>query len=237
MTSYVFTALGLVLVVPLAVLVTPSFRGLFVHASLVCFFHAMGACALSLGLLLVASQKLFWAWLFFGVSLALYLGACLLALMAFEHFQGSSAEVITELRRKHPEERVLLEVKRAMWPLVLFPSARGVHNRLFTGRRWIHGMRAGFGLCALYLTDKRILAQLRMPNVPLIDIERADIGSVGFVDRERDLLGIRYSKSRVSPVTKLLVFSGSPASRDLVLLNLGHDSQQWLTALTEPHHG
>ena len=234
MTSYVFTALGLVFVVPLAVLLTPSFRGLFVHASLACFFHAMGAFALSLGVLLVETQKWCWAWLFFGVSLALYGGACLIALMAFEHFQGSSAEVITELRRKHPEERILLEVRRAMWPLVLFPSVRGNHSRVFTGRRWVHGIRAGFGLCALYLTDKRLFVQLRLPNVLLIDIARDDIGSVGFVDRERDLLGIRYSKSRVSPLTKLLVFSGSPARRDLVFLSLGHDSQQWLTALTAP---
>ena len=232
MTSYVFISLGLVFVVPLAVLLTPSFKGLFVHACLTCFFHAMGALSLSLGLTLRSRQAIFWDWTFFGVSLALYLGTVLFLFMTVEHYQGTSSCGMEEIRRQHPDERVLLETKRVVWPLVLFPASRGVPAQSFTGRRWVSGIKASFGLSKLYLTDKRLLAQLVFPNVLIIDIERSDLGRVGFVDRERDLLGVRYVKSRVSPITKLLVFSGSPASRDTVFLNLGHESQRWLNALT-----
>ncbi|MBI4341779.1 MAG: hypothetical protein HY599_00255, partial [Candidatus Omnitrophica bacterium] len=177
-------------------------------------------------------QEPFWAWGFSAISGALYLSATSFAVLANRHRRDTSSLVMRDLARRNPEERVLLEATQIVWPLVLFPALRGSHSRSFTGRRWIPGIKAGFGLSRLYLTDKRLLAQLLVPPVLIFDIDREDVRSAGYVDRERDLVGVRYAAGRISPMTKLLAFTGLPASRDMVFLNLGADSQRWLNALT-----
>ena len=233
MTSYVFYSLGLVFVLPLAVLLTPSFRGLFVHVGLTAFFHAMGALALSLALDLLRGGIPVWAVGFSAISAILYLSATMLIVRANHHRKDASGMVIEQLMRRHPEERILLQAKRILWPLVLFPASRGgSYARSFSGRRWIARIKAGFGFSKLYLTDKHLLAQLMFPPVLIITIDRQHLRSAGYVDHERDVIGIRYSGARMSPMTKLLAFSGTPANRDLLFLNLGAESGRWLAALT-----
>lgn len=232
MTSYLFISLGLVFVLPIAVLLTPLFRGLFVHVCLAAFFHAMGALALALALDLLRGGIPFWAFGFAAISAVLYLSAATLAVLANRHRKDASALGIDALLQRHPEERILLQTQRILWPLVLFPASRGgSYSKSFSGRRWIGRIKSGFGLTRLYLTDQRLLAQLLFPPVVIIDIDRHHLKSSGYVDHERDLIGIRYTGARMSPMTMLLAFSGTPANRDLLFLNLGAESPRWLTAL------
>ena len=232
MTEYVICSLSLVFIVPLVVMLTPSFRGLFVHACLLAFFHGMGALSLSLAIDLWHGGILFWGGSFFAVSMALYLGAVTIAALANRHRKDGRAVRIQELLRRNPDERILLQTMRMVWPLIMFPASRGdSSSRIFTGRRWIMGIKTGVAFCRLYLTNKRLFAQMLFPSLDIIDIDRAHVRSVGYVDRQRDLIGIRYTARRVSPLTKLVAFTGTPASHDLLFLNVGAESQRWLEAL------
>ena len=232
MIVYVICSLTLVFIMPLAVLLTPSFRGLFVHACLAAFFYGMGALALSLALDLQEAGIPFWSGGFFVVSVALYAGALAIAVLANQHRKDGRAVMIQELLRRNPDERILLQAVRTIWPLVLFPASRGgSSSRAFTGHRWVVGIKTGVAFSRLYLTNKRLFAQLLFPSIDIIDIDRAHVRSVGYVDRQHDLIGIRYTARRVSPLTKLLAFTGTPASSDLLFLNVGAESQRWLEAL------
>lgn len=232
MRTYAFVSLLLAVVMPMTVLLHRPWRELFIHVGLIGFFHAMGALALWVGLNVFRLESAFWAWVLFAVSFNFYIGAVFFASLIRPHRADASISIMEDIRCQDPTEEILVEKRRGLWPLVLFPARPGAHTALFTGRRWVNGMKAGFGFSRLYLTNKRLLAQLVFPRVVIIDIKRADIGSVGFVDRQKDLIGIRYSKSRISAMTKLLVFSGTAGVRDLLLLNVGEDGQRWLAALT-----
>jgi hypothetical protein len=235
MKIYLIISFSLVLIGPIITYLFRSLRGLIFHIFFIFIFQAIGSLLLyiSLGLF---SQHSIWAWIVLYLSFSFYAGSPIFIYFAKRDSKGTSSLVIEDILSQDASEKVVFKKRNLFWPIILFPYPQGFHSHQawFTGRRFVKDCKFGAGFTEVYLTTKRILAQLIFPKLLIVEILLSDIIEVKYFDEKRDIIEIAYKNSRISPMIKLCAFSGAPvAVSDKILFNLGKDCNIWINKLMQ----
>jgi len=224
---------ALIIIGPAIACIFRSLRGLFIHFLFICIFNALGSFCLYTSLELF-NQHSFWAWIFLIISIDFYSGIPIILFFAIRDIKGTSPFVMEDLLSQDFSEKIILEKRNLFWPIILFPWFKHSHTVIFTGKRWLKDITSVMhGFQKIYLTNKRILAQMCLPKFLIIDILLSDIEEVKYFDENKDMLLITYKNSRMSPYTKLFFRRTPPVISNKLLLNLGEDSEIWMDKLIQ----
>jgi hypothetical protein len=235
MKIYLIISFSLVFSGPIITYLFPPLRGLVFHIFLIFVFQAIGSLLLyiSFGLF---SQHSIWTWIVLFLSFNFYVGSLVFIFFVKRDRKGTSSLVMEDILTQDTSEKIIFKKRNFLWPIILFPYPQGFrsHQALFTGRRFIKDCKFGVGFTEVYLTTKRILAQLLFPKVLIVEILLSDVIEVKYFDEKKDVIEIIYRNSRISPMIKLCAFSGAPtAVSDKILLNLGKDCNIWINKLMQ----
>jgi hypothetical protein len=141
------------------------------------------------------------------------------------------------------DDRILLQAKRFIFPLLLIPYKRGSFTRGMIGFRdgspvFVKDIKASQSQCRLTLSSRGLICIKLFPRWLLIDIPAASIRSVRAHPHLPDLMEIRFDQAKKGRMLRFLT-SGTPGAvpEGVVYFNLGKEAPRWIEEVRQVASG